>query len=236
MSLELPFDEIPDNHFLRFLLRTRFYETFRKDFKGLKKLGKRPKYLHHQRIYVTPHHTYRMEYRRHWPGNDDNTGVDDYTEDDVFVIYEKKPEGFDFLGYVKFRGGMMHDPIKRSEVEFSFYDLLDREWFTVGPSRRKQQLNRNRSTAAVMAATRPETAHLLGLTRSVNPGIAAAYIAPMLGADGQAVTAAANAETDRVHAEMAEEKRLERMRTVLEGYNRKRTRKSGKRTRRTRRH
>lgn len=239
MSLVVPvvrFDEIPNNHVLRELLRIPFIALFRKEFEKMLEKGGRPKFIHTEIRFGTQYHNYIIEYRRKFFGDEDYTEYDNYKEDDKFIISERTLEGKDSLGYMIIRGGIMRTPIKPNEVEFHFSDLIEEGYFTVGSSRRKQQLNRNRSTVALMAATRPNTAEKVGLTQPLDPHIAAACIAPMLGADGTVITAAANAEADRVHAEVAEEKRLERMRTVLEGYDRKRTRKSRKRTRRTRRH
>jgi hypothetical protein len=209
MSLEVPFDDIPAEHFLGRLLRQPLIAVMRNHLEEVKRLAE-AEYTGHDNsniFYKAAHGPVserikdfmkirfdcRMDdYKIRYMGKSTTSGRE---QDDVFFI--TPINGNTIFGKIRIRGGLIgHSTIKPHEVEFKFPSLRGDNWFTVGPSTRKQQLNRDRSTAAVMAATRPDTAHRVGLTKSLDPYLAAAYIAPMLGANGQAVTDAANAEAN----------------------------------------
>ena len=224
MSRVVSLDDIPPYHLLRRLLRVpRLIAKMREEFFRTLDLSETdPERLGIFRLKVL--YNYRIEYMgkpEHIPGHE---------HDDIFVI---EPEERANYGKIRILNGIDRVPINPNEVEFQFPDLASGKWFTVGPSRRKlelpqrrQALNRNLTTAQLLAITNPETVHRTGMPH-IDPYIAAAHIAPMLGVDGKVITDAANAEDER----------RQRARNVLEfGFERKRTRKSGKRTRRTRRH
>jgi hypothetical protein len=214
MSLEVPFDDIPAEHFLGRLLRQHFIAVMRNHLEEVKRLAE-AEYAGHDNsniFYKEAHGPVserikdfmkirfdcRMDdYKIRYMGKSTTSGRE---QDDVFFIIPITGVSTIF-GKIRIRGGLIgHSTIKPHEVEFKFPSLRGDNWFTVGPSTRKQQLNRDRSTAAVMAATRPETAHLVGLTKPLDPYLAAAYIAPMLGANGQAVTDTANARDAALNA------------------------------------
>jgi len=180
MSLVVPFDDIPAEHLLGRFLRYPLISELRKELEDAKRKAEQAiSFLMFQNLNIDNYFNLRMHgCEIHYMRKSNTPGRQ---EDDVFYI--TPIDHSIILGKIRIRGGLIgHSPIKPHEVEFKFEDLREDNWFTVGPSRRKQQLNFNRGVAATMAAIRPDMANRVGLSRSVDPYTAAAYIAPMLGA------------------------------------------------------
>jgi hypothetical protein len=150
---------------------------------------------------------------------------------DYFII--ARGPGEPIIGKIKITE--INRKLKPTDVYFRFDDLMGNDWFTVGPSRNKQKLNSQYGAAAVMAATMDDTSRLVGLNKPIDPYIAGAYFAPMLGTTGRAVTDFANARVAIANevAGLPEPKSHWSNNVNLSSIK---VRKSRKRTRRIRRH
>jgi hypothetical protein len=216
----MPFDDIPPEHVLGILLRyPPLMSELRKELEKAKREAESEEVTERmleentmeQIISNRMQYNFKMivgDYSIHYMQKS-NTNA--RRNDDIFYVYPINGGwnmGDSALVKIRIFGGLLgRSPIKLNEVQFKVPDLRGEQFFTVGPSRRKQHLNFNRGLAATMAAIRPVTARVgdqsvgasrVGLERPINPYIAAAYIAPMLGASMNA-----DAEDERMRREAA---------------------------------